>query len=525
MTGITLLLLTAALALGLARWSGLPAIPFFIVGGALASWAAPLPEDFLQDALYLGLTVMVFVAGIELNPGKMGVQRRAAVTVGLIQFLVLGGLGLAAGRLLGFDWGTSAYVALALTASSTLVVVRLLQRRQQLYEPFGRLVTGVLLLQDLLVILLIPVLIRLPYGWGAVGVGVLSTLVLVGLAAVMLRWVAPFLIQRLAFDEESLLLVVLTVLFGFLALAHLFDLPLVAGAFLAGVALSGFPVNALVRGQLTSLSDFFGAFFFTSLGAFLVVPTLPEVMQTGVLVLLVILMTPPLVAFVAEKAGLSARPALFSGLLLSQTSEFSLVVALQGVVLGQIAPGVFTVITLMTVVTMAITPFLATDSLVWRLVHIHPFRERHEVGEGTQELRNHIVLVGCGRSGLTLLETLMVGPNPILVVDDDPTLVERVQEAEVPAIRGDISDPRVAEAARAREARIIISTIRRTDDNLPLLDRAGDTPFLARAFNDEEGDRIRARGGRPVSYAEAAAEDFLAWYRDEWKEGGEADGG
>lgn len=513
MTGVTLLLLAAATGFGVSRWLRLPAIPFLLLGGVLTSALVPLPVGFLEDALILGVTVLVFVAGIELSPGRVRIQRKAAVAVGLVQFLVLGGVGMGLGLALGYSAETAAYIALALSASSTLVVVRVLQTKRQLFEPFGRLVTGVLLLQDVLVILLIPVVIRVPEGPGAVGTGVLASLGLVGLAWMVLRWAAPWLVQRLARDEETLLLVVLTVLFSFLGLAHLFQLPLVSGAFLAGLALSGFPVNALVRGQLNTLSDFFNAFFFTALGAVLPIPSATELVQAIVLAIAVVAVTPPLVTLVAERMGFSARPAISSGLLLSQTSEFSLVVGLQGVMLGQLAPGVFTVIALTTVATMVLTPFLAHDRLIWSLVHLHPFKRGEALDEAPHD---HILLLGCGRNGLTLLETLVVTPNRIVVVDDDPAVVQNVREASVSALRGDVSDVEMLRSAGAERARIVVSTIRRAEDNAPLLALVRDAPVLVRAFNREEGTWIRARGGRPILYSEAAADDFREWFRDEW---------
>lgn len=514
MTGITLLLLAAAAGFALSRWSGLPAIPFLLVGGVVVSAAVPLPEQFVEDALVLGVTVMVFVAGVELSPDRFHIQRRAALLVGFAQFAALGATGMALGLLLGYGGETAAYLALALSASSTLVVIRVLQSRRQLFEPFGRLVTGVLLLQDLLVILLIPVVTRLPEGSGAVLTGVLATLVMVALAGVVLRWVAPFAIRRLSGDEETLLLVILALLFAFMGLSHLFQLPLVSGAFLAGVALSAFPVSSLVQGQLNTLSDFFGALFFTALGAFLPLPTATEVLQAGLLALAVLVVTPPLVALVAERSGFSARPAIASGLLLSQTSEFSLVVGLQGVVLGHLAPGVFTVIALTTVVTMMLTPFLVNDRFVWRLVHAHPFKRADALEERPE---GHVLLLGCGRNGITLLEFLMVTPNRIVVVDDDPALVDRVRQASVPVLRGDVSDVEVLRAAGADRARVVVSTIRRAEDNAPLLAMVRDAPVLVRTFNVEEAEWIRERGGRPILYSDAAADDFLEWYRTEWK--------
>src|SRR5690606_8428178 len=140
MIGIALLLIGAAVAHGMVRWLGLPSTPMLILAGILLARLELLPAELLQESLVLGLTFLLFTTGIELNPGRARAQRRAAVQVGVLQFFVLGLLGTMASLAMGIDLLTSLYLGLALTASSTFAVIRLLQRRRQLFEPSGRLV-------------------------------------------------------------------------------------------------------------------------------------------------------------------------------------------------------------------------------------------------------------------------------------------------------------------------------------------------------------------------------------------------
>jgi CPA2 family monovalent cation:H+ antiporter-2 len=511
-TAIALLLLAAAVGYGLSRLLSLPAIPFLVLSGIALSVLVDPGQELLEDSLVLGIAFLVFVAGTELNPDRVRAQKKAAVLVGLSHFFLLGGAGFLAARLLGFGPQPAAYLTLALTASSTLVVVRLLQSRGQLFEPFGRLVIGVLLLQDIGVILLIPIVTRLREGLASIAVGVGLALVLLGLAYACLRWVTPPLVRRLARNEEGLLLAVLGVLFVFLGASSALGLPLVVGAFLAGVSLSPFPVNGLVRGQVEPIADFFSALFFTALGASLVLPSVTQFMQATALTLQVLLLTPLLVAFVAERSGFSARPAILSGLLLSQGSEFSFVVGLQGLVLGQVDPGVFTIITLVTVATMVLTPLIATDAMTLRLMKLHPATR---AAPDASPPEGHVLLVGAGANGMPILETLVIGPHPIVVVEDDPAVVERVREAGIRCIRGDAANPQVLANAGAARALVVISTIRRPVDNGPLLEMARGRPVLVRTFSEEEAEWVRSRGGTPILYSEAAASDFLSWFEAE----------
>ncbi len=509
MTALAALLVAASLGHAASRWLNLPAIPFLIVAGLLLSLMGVAPADFLEDALVLGLTFLVFLAGLELNPGRVRGQRRAAIHVGLGQFFVLAVAGFGVGRLLGFSNQASLYLALAVSASSTLVVVPLLQRRRQLFEPFGRMVLGVLLLQDALIIVLIPVAVLFSQGTGAVLAGLIVTAGMAFLSWVSLRWIVPFLVAKTEGDGETFLLSVLGFLFLFMGVSHFVALPLVVGAFFAGMALSSFPVNGLARGQLASISDFFGALFFTALGAFLSLPSTQIFLQGLVLALLVMVVTPPVVAFFAERAGFSARPGVFSGLLLSQTSEFSLVVGLQGMVMGHISQDTFTVIALATLVTMTLTSFLATDLLTWKLLDLHPGTRVSELDPPPDD---HIVLLGGGSHGQALLEELALAAPEVVVVDDDPVVIAFLEESGFRAIRGDITDFEVLRKAGVPRARMVVSTVRRPEDNGPVLTMAGDTPVLARTFNVEDAEWIRERGGEPVLFSDAAADEFLAWF-------------
>ena len=510
MAGIALLLAAAALAHALARTLRASPVPILLVAGMAVGGLVPV--DILDNALILGVTFLLFVTGIDLDPGSLRGQARRAAWVGAVQFFVLGLLGLGTALGLGFDAETAAFLALALTASSTLVIVRLLRRRRQLYEPFARLVIGVLLVQDLLIIAAVPVVTRAPAGPAAVGLGVLAIAGLIVLALGTAHWVAPRLV-RLDREDEPLLLAVLALLFAFLGAADLLGLPLMVGAFLAGVALARFPADAVVRPQLVSIGDFFTAIFFTALGAIIGIPTPGEAWHALVLAGVVILVTPPLVTWVAERTGLSARPAIEAGLLLAQTSELSLVIGLYALLAGRIDAGAFSTIALVTLLTMLLTPVVARDRVTWALLHRHPLRRpgRRQIPPPSGD---HVLVLGAGTTGLPLVETLFASGYEVVVVDDDPDTVARLQEADVPSIRGDATDLAVLEEARARHARLITSTIRRPEDNRRILEHVGGVPALVRVFEDDDAEWVRQLGGTPIVYSEATAERVMAWYEE-----------
>jgi CPA2 family monovalent cation:H+ antiporter-2 len=513
MTTLALLLLGAAAGSALARFLRIPVIPVLIILGMVTPLlGARQDADTLRSIFELGLIFLVFVAGTELAPKRVEGRRKGAVAVGLAQFFMIGAAGLGLSLLMGFDAMTSLYIGLALSASSTLVVVRHLKDRQQMFEPFGRLVTGVLFLQDLLIIVGIVVLLRLPGGLGevVVGLGGLATLAL--LALVSQRWLMPRLVLHGNLGEEEKLLVVLAQLFLFMGIGHALGVPLVAGAFLAGVGLSSFPLNGVARGLLWPLSEFFLAVFFFAMGAIIQLPTGAGLVQALILAAFVLVVTPPLVTFLAEKQGFSARASIESGLLLSQTSEFSLIIALSGMMLGIITPEVFSIIGLVTVVTMVLTPFLATDAVTRALLQIHPSRR------GKTErlvLDNHVLLLGYGSTGNRLLKALRDNGKEVVVVDEDAVVVARLRAEGVPCLRGDGSDPNSLRQIRARRAQAIVCSLRRFRDAENVLAYVEESrpKTLVRVFDDAAADRVKELGGVPIRSDEAAVDSFMEWFQ------------
>lgn len=519
MHDVALLLAAAAVAHVLARWLDGPPIPFLLLAGLGLALLAPPGGDVLRDVLVVGVALLLFTAGMELDPGRIRAQRSAALRVGLVQFaaLALAGWGAASG--LGFPPVEAGYLALALAASSTLVCVRLLQRRQQLFDPYGRLVLGVLLLQDVLVLIFVPFVAAMDPTRGGAVAGLAGLLLLGGASLVVRRWIAP-LLTKLSDEREPLLLAALGLLFLFLGGARVLGLPMVVGAFLAGVSLARFPVEELVRVEVAPIGDFFAAVFFVALGAIVGLPSTDELLAALVLALVVLLATPPLVALVAERQGLSARSALEAGLLLSQTSELSLVVALSGLAAGHVGESTFRVVAIVTAGTMLVTPLIATDAVAWRLTRLHPSRWARRAsdlagGEAADAagMEGHVLLLGVGSTGGRLLDLLLTEGGAAVVVDEDPAVLARCEAADVPTVRGDASEPDVLDRAGVDRAAAVVSTVRRADANEALLERvAGRAPVLVRVFEEEEAGWVHRRGGVPVLSSEVTARSLMEWY-------------
>lgn len=512
MTQLTYLLVVAAVAFGIASRLRLPDIPLLMIAGVLLSVFVGdrIDQHLVKDTLGLGLAFLVFSSGVELNPSRYKPQAHAVPWVAVFQFAAAGTVGLLSAYALAFNGMVALYIAFSVAASSTLVVLRHLKQQQQMFEPFGRLVLGVLLVQDAIMIAIITFLSS--YGDGlAQSLTSLAASALLAAASILLqRRTMPALLRMLKLDEENLLLGFLFVLCAFATAAWLTGVPIIAAAFFAGFALSSSPVNGVVRGLMGPLNDFFLAIFFTALGALIVIPDVSTLMKGFVLAALVVVVTPPVVTIVAEWTGLSSRASIESGLLLAQTSEFSVVLAYIGLMNGHLDNETFSLIALVTAATMTLTPFIATDRITWKLLHFHPARGRFDT---RIDLKNHVVIIGFGSGGMWTLKPLLEAGHPVVVVDDDPTVVEQLARNGVRVIRGDGTDHGVLKRANARRARTVIAATRRPADSEKIVRHlSNDTDVVVRVFERQDAERITSLGGIPILNSEAAAETFVEWF-------------
>jgi CPA2 family monovalent cation:H+ antiporter-2 len=230
------------------------------------------------------------------------------------------------------------------------------------------------------------------------------------------------------------------------------------------------------------------------------------------MILLVVIATPLIVVLIAERAGLTTRGAFQAGLLLAQTSEFSIVIGIVGFEAGHIDQELLSVIALITVLTMILTPFLATDSVSWKLTRLRPFVHFSPI----QDIpRNHILILGCGRSVQTLVSSLEDSlKRQIVVIDYDPGALRRIESAGVRYVRGDAADIRVLDLCNAKYARLVISTLNNMRDNQNIIRYLENTEVVVRVLEDHDASLVKNAGGTPVLSSLLASQKTLQWIKD-----------
>lgn len=510
MNEIAILLLTAAVGATIARRFKLPSIPLLLFAGWLLSLTGfLLSEAMMTKALELGVAFLAFASGVELDSREGGRRIRFTLPAALFQMFVSALLAFALSLALGLEVLTAIYLAIAVSISSTLVSTRQLRRLGQTQEPFARFSKLMLVSQDAVVIVVIALLAAWGSEMHAWPIAVLGAVLLLALAIILRGWMANRMEQAHRVDDESLLLGLLATLFAFLGIASFLGLPIVVGAFCGGLVFSRFPSNGIVRGQLSSLTDFFAALFFTTLAQLSVSPTVMILLEAFFFTGVILVSRFFLGYLLARRAGLDSRGATESALLLAQVGEYALVIGLIALERGVFGHNEMALLGLIAAFTMMITPLVAHDRVASLILQLRR-RIRPLPQPGAWE--GHVLMIGYGAGGKWVARPLRKAGIPFVVIDDDPAVVEMLRQEQIPSVLGDGTDPAVLQSARVDQAKAVLASPRRVSDGLKVLRHVRDIPVIVRVFEQSEAEAAKLAGGIPIRNSLAAAEQFMEWY-------------
>lgn len=482
---VSLVLVFAAIFGGIAVLLRQPSIVGYVAAGILAGLFGLIKPGELapfETFAQIGVALLLFLVGLEMNVKDLRAVGRSVVWIALGQMILTFAGVFFLVRFLGFDPTFSAYTAGALTFSSTIIGVKLLSEKKDLQSLYGRVAIGVLLLQDLVAILALIFLSGIggyrAFDLATVGLPILKGAFLLGTTFLLGRYVFPPLVKRLAHQPETLFVASIAWALGFAALvgSPWIGFSVEIGGFLAGVSLASTAEHFQIGGRVRPLRDFFVTLFFVVLGLRLFPGSIQSVWPLALfLSLFVILIKPLIVIILMGLFGFRHRTSFLTGLTLSQISEFSLIVAAVGFRLGHVSEEFLAVATLVGVATM-VTSTYAGNHAEWLATRLTPllrlFQRRNpsEPRDGAGEtFSGHTVLVGAHRMGESILRALRRQRVPVLVVDFDPEISERLRYDRIPTVFGDISDPEVQEQANLKDARLVISTAGDVHDSLRLL--------------------------------------------------------
>ncbi len=457
-----------------------PLIVSFIAVGLIAGPSAlDMVRANAQIGLLsqLGIAVLLFLVGIKLDVKLIRSLGAVSLLTGLGQVAFTSVFGYLIGLGLGLGHLTSIYVAVALTFSSTIIIVKLLSDKREIDSLHGQIALGFLIVQDLVVVLAMIVLSAIGigaagdadgHGGGSVLTVLVSGVAMVALVVVFVRYIADPLTERLARAPELLVIFAIALAAIFAAIGDFVGLGKEVGGLLAGVALASTPYRETIAARLAPLRDFLLLFFFIALGSALDLSLLGTHVLGAVVFSLFVLVGNPLIVLVIMGAlGYRKRTGFLAGLTVAQISEFSLIFVAMGVSLGHVQEDALGLVTMVGLVTIAASTYMITYS--HRLYDVfepvlgvferkgtprEPLEGRTDDADGAK-----VIVFGLGRFGTAIGLRLHKRGIRVLGVDFNPLAVRRWRELGLATEFGDATDPEfVAELPLGRAA-WIVSTV------------------------------------------------------------------
>ena len=457
----------------------------FVIGPHGFQWIDDTQN--IQTISEIGLSLLLFMIGLEIDLKKMLSAGRVITISALVQILGCVLLGW-----LVFDWIGPAktrleafYLGVAAAMSSTVIIVKILYDKRELESLVGRVTLGVLVLQDVFVILFLALQPNLKHpAVGALGLALGKVLLLVAAAYVASRFILPPVFRTVARLPELVLVGALAWCLAMAGFAGWLGLSTAMGALIAGVMVSTFPYTLDVVAKVTSIRDFFVTLFFVGLGMEIPVPTWNYLFWTAFLCLFLVAsrfvtVFPPLY-FMRQGYRVSLLPTVN----LCQLSELSLVLLALGQASGDVSENSVG-IAAFSFAFLAIGSTYAILNSNGLLHQAAPWLDRLGLRDlariaaepGSEAKPKRICLLGFSWTASSLLEEISRERSDLLaeivVVDFNPNVHEKLRRRGVHAVYGDITQRNTLRHAGVAECEIIIcslpNTVLKGADNLKML--------------------------------------------------------
>lgn len=425
----------------------------------------------------LGIMFVLFLVGLEINYTSLRLVGKPSLIIGFAEIIFTFIAGFLIALFFGFNNLTSAYIAIALTFSSTVIVVKILSEKKDLNSLYGKLSIGILLVQDFLAILLLILLTGIESGKGLVFSDIfLTTIKGVALFTLMLilgRKIFPWIFDKIAHAQELLFLISLAWLFVVAAGVQKIGFSIEIGGFLAGLALANASEHFQIAGRIKPLRDFFILIFFVILGSSMIFSSFSGLtLPIFVFSLFVLIGNPLIVLIIMGLLRYRKRTSFLAAITSAQISEFSLILAAVGFKLEHLTESAVAIITAVGIITITLSSYMIIygEEIFRRLSPYLSIFERRKTKENEtfiKEFHKPIILIGCHRTGQSIAYNLP--KEDLLIIDFDPEVIIQLKKHGFDYLFGDIADLEIMEKANLDEAKLIISTSPDLEDNLTLL--------------------------------------------------------
>ncbi len=476
---ILLILGFSALVVFILQRFKLPSILGFLITGiiigpnALSLIATGHEVDMLSE---IGVILLLFVIGMELSLKQLVSIRKTIFIGGFLQV----GLSIAAAavlsRFLGFEWNKAVFTGFLFSLSSTAIVLKILQDRDEISAPHGRNALGILIFQDIIVIpmiLVTPILAGESANiWLALLDLILKSGLIIILTLISARYIVPHLLHLVAKtkSKELFILTTLTLCFAVAWLTSEAGLSLALGAFLAGLIISESEYSHQATSLILPFKELFTSFFFISIGMLLNLEFFTE--NAGyilLIVLIVFIIKGTIATFATALLKYPPRITLLTGLALFQIGEFAFILSKVGIENGLLSPETNQYFLSVSIITMFLTPFIMLFSESLSAVLIPPVIQKkwgYYISKGKEQkktkelkLENHLIIVGYGINGRNVARAANHLDIPYTILELNAETVKKEKANGEHILFGDASELHMLQTVNLSKARVVVIAI------------------------------------------------------------------
>jgi monovalent cation:H+ antiporter-2, CPA2 family len=507
---IAIIVMAALLGGLIAQWLKQPLILGYILAGVIVgpyTGGVTVSEIHqIEKLAEIGVALLLFALGLEFSLRELTPVRNIALFGTPIQIVLTTAYGFGIGRWLGWEWVPSLWFGSLISLSSTMVILKTLEKQGMFGTLSSRVMIGVLIVQDLAIV---PMLIILPQlnnpqvGLPVLAIAALKAVIFLILMIFIGTRIIPRLMRYIAnWNSRELFLVATTAMgLGIGYGTYLFGLSFAFGAFVAGMLLSESDYGYQALNDIIPLRDIFSLLFFTSIGMLLDPEFLIDHLGM-VLFLVLIVMLGKAVILALLSSGFRYRNVIpfAMGLGLSQVGEFSFVLGRVGVATKSISAEFYSLILTMTIITMLLTPLISGLTAPFYAFWGRRFKpvDLEPINFPKMGLRDHLVIAGGGRVGKYIATVLQRRGIPFIILEYNSRLLDEIKTAGFPAIFGDAGKEIILEAAEIHKARLLLITTPVTITSQAIVDQARklnpQISIIARAEGIEQMQGLHDRG-------------------------------
>ncbi|MEK7185763.1 MAG: cation:proton antiporter [Patescibacteria group bacterium] len=418
----------------------------------------------------IGVAILLFIMGLNLSPKIIKEVGKVSIIAGAGEVIFSTIIGFGLSIILGFNFMTAIFISLAISFSSTIIVLKILSDKNALHKLYGRISIGFLLFEDIVATILLLVIPSFAQTNEA-SLATITGLLLLKSAGILitLYLVSSFVMPRIsvfmASSTELLFLFSITWGLGLAALFHILGFSIEIGALIAGIMLSLTPFSYEIESRLKPLRDFFIVLFFVLLGSQMVIGNIfTMIIPTIVLSFFVLVGRPIIVMIAMNLLGYKRRTGFMTGVTVTQISEFSLILVALALSLGYISKDILSLITLVALITITLSTYLIIHSgktygKLEKLLSIFEIRKPNDREINTDSERYEIIMFGYDKAGQDFLKSFEKLDKKFLVIDFNPDSIKKLKSENIPYRFGDAQDVEFLSELNLSKTKMCVSTI------------------------------------------------------------------